>query len=132
MHCKLLWVANGHHRAGAFRDGAAGGPKAGGWWRAAPCLALGLGCAWAWQQHLRLRQESRSSVTTPHLGRPEKYVTSVTCQACHPDQYASWHQSFHRTMTQVASPESVRGKFDNVALEFEGDVYHLEKSGDEF
>jgi predicted CXXCH cytochrome family protein len=35
-------------------------------------------------------------------------------------------------MTQVASPESVRGKFDNVALEFEGDVYHLEKSGDEF
>jgi hypothetical protein len=65
------------------------GPKAGGWWLAAPCLALGLGCAWTRQQHLRLREESRSSLTTPGIGRPEQYVTSVTCQACHPDQYAS-------------------------------------------
>jgi predicted CXXCH cytochrome family protein len=35
-------------------------------------------------------------------------------------------------MTQLASPETVRGNFDNVTLEFEGDLYHLEKRGVEF
>jgi hypothetical protein len=38
----------------------------------------------------------------------EGYATSRTCEACHPDQYASWYGSYHRTMTQVASPESIR------------------------
>jgi hypothetical protein len=42
------------------------------------------------------------------------YVTSTACQACHPSQYASWHRSYHRTMTQVATPESVVARFDDV------------------
>jgi len=32
------------------------------------------------------------------------YRSSDTCRACHPSQYASWHASYHRTMTQVATP----------------------------
>ena len=35
------------------------------------------------------------------------YVSSETCQACHPTEYASWHGSFHRTMTQVATENTV-------------------------
>src|SRR5262245_27033625 len=35
------------------------------------------------------------------------YVSSSTCRACHPTQYASWHRSYHRTMTQIATPETV-------------------------
>ena len=36
------------------------------------------------------------------------YVTSDTCRACHPAQYETWRQSYHRTMTQVATRDSVR------------------------
>src|SRR5437867_4685634 len=63
-----------------------------------------------WQRHLQRlevsRKESREKLPLP---RREPYVSSAACRACHPQQYASWHRSFHRTMTQVASPESVRG-----------------------
>src|SRR5215471_10773078 len=44
------------------------------------------------------------------------YVGSAACQMCHPHNYATWHDSYHRTMTQVANEESVIGNFDNVRL----------------
>jgi Cytochrome c554 and c-prime len=52
-------------------------------------------------------------------GRPiqlvgDGYVSSQTCQACHPSQYASWHRSYHRTMTQIATPETVAARLDGV------------------
>src|SRR6185369_3214458 len=68
----------------------------------------------------------------PHLGRPDTFADSSSCKACHADQYSSWHASYHRTMTQLASPEAVRGNFDNVSLELDGAIYRLEKKGDEF
>lgn len=60
------------------------------------------------------------------------YVSSTTCQACHPGQHDSWHASYHRTMTQVATPETVAGDFDDVRLRFHGRDYHLQRRGDEF
>ncbi len=44
------------------------------------------------------------------------YIGSAACQSCHPNQHGSWHESYHRTMTQVASEESVLGDFNNVRL----------------
>ena len=38
----------------------------------------------------------------------EQYVTSRTCRGCHPH----WHASYHRAMTQVASPQTVVAPFD--------------------
>ena len=38
----------------------------------------------------------------------DRYVSSRTCRACHPSQYASWHASYHRTMTQVGDTHSDR------------------------
>ena len=87
--------------------------------------------AW-WQTHLENKLSSRAGLVAPHLGRPQEYAGSESCRACHPDPYASWHHSFHRTMTQIASPESVRGDFENVTLTLDGDVYRLERKGDEF
>lgn len=60
------------------------------------------------------------------------YVSSVTCQGCHPTPYHSWHASFHRTMTQVATPETVAGDFDDVRVAFHGAHYRLFRRGDEF
>jgi hypothetical protein len=45
------------------------------------------------------------------------YVSSQTCRACHPSEYASWHASYHRTMTQVATPQSVAASFDSVRVD---------------
>jgi len=38
----------------------------------------------------------------------------------HPDQYASWHRSYHRTMHASGFAETVRGNFNNALLKFDG------------
>lgn len=90
--------------------------------------------AWGWERsHRRFEHEVQfREQALPHAGRGDGYVSSDCCEACHPNEYASWHQSFHRTMTQVASPESILGHFDNVHLQLAGKPYHLEKRGDEY
>lgn len=40
------------------------------------------------------------------------YATSGSCANCHKEQYDSWHASYHRTMTQDVSDESIIGRFD--------------------
>lgn len=65
--------------------------------------------------------------------RADGYTSSQACQACHPAQYATWHGSFHRTMTQVATPETVRADFDGVQVPGEhGGPMTLRRQGDEF
>jgi hypothetical protein len=59
------------------------------------------------------------------------YVSSAACAACHPSQHDSWHASYHRTMTQVASPTSVLGDFDDVVLRTRGDTLRLQLRGEE-
>ena len=60
------------------------------------------------------------------------YVTSNACRACHPGNYASWHASFHRTMTQVATSQSLPPDTDKIELEFNGREYKGERIGDKF
>jgi len=113
---------------------------AGRQWRSVSFLAVFCGAAllligmgFTWQRHLQ-RSESSNRELREKVPHPEKneYVSSANCRACHPDQYASWHRSFHRTMTQLAAPETVRGDFKNVVLKFDGDDYRLERRGKEF
>ncbi len=35
------------------------------------------------------------------------YVGSDSCRSCHPHHHATWYSSYHRTMTQVASRDSI-------------------------
>ena len=39
-------------------------------------------------------------------------MSSDTCRSCHPSQFDSWHASYHRTMTQVATPQTAIPDFD--------------------
>jgi hypothetical protein len=48
--------------------------------------------------------------------RSQHYVSSNECRSCHPREHATWSASFHRTMTQLATPNTVRGGFDGVTL----------------
>lgn len=59
------------------------------------------------------------------------YLSSSSCRGCHPGEYDSWHDSFHRTMTQVASRASVVGDFDEVTLHYHGHDYRLFWRGDQ-
>jgi predicted CXXCH cytochrome family protein len=40
------------------------------------------------------------------------HLGSSSCETCHPGEHASWSRTFHRTMTQEASAETIRGRFD--------------------
>jgi hypothetical protein len=59
------------------------------------------------------------------------YVGSASCVACHPGQHASWHSSFHRTMTQVIDREALVARFDRLELDWFGETVELEWRGDE-
>ena len=58
----------------------------------------------------------RSVDNRPIQVAEDGYVSSETCKACHPNQYTTWHASYHRTMTQVATPETARARFDGVTV----------------
>ncbi len=49
------------------------------------------------------------------------YLPSSDCRKCHAQNYATWHRTFHRTMTQDAGPAAILGDFerDNV-ITYEG------------
>jgi hypothetical protein len=58
----------------------------------------------------------RTVTDRPVQVEDQGYVSSRTCRSCHPSQYASWHRSYHRTMTQLATPETVRADFAGVTV----------------
>jgi hypothetical protein len=61
------------------------------------------------------------------------YRSSDVCEACHPQEYESWHNSYHRTMTQVATPASVIPSFDEVQVAaVHGQPMRLKRIGSEF
>jgi hypothetical protein len=84
---------------------------------------------WWWNSRLKLKESSGSDLRskTPREGRPDGYVSSDSCRSCHPQQHDSWHGSFHRTMTQHATPENVRGDFTDTALHYDSKSYRLKR-----
>jgi hypothetical protein len=60
------------------------------------------------------------------------YVSSQSCVDCHPNQHESWHASYHRTMTQVATPETVIGRFDGSQVKVDALQAEFDRRGDEF
>lgn len=63
---------------------------------------------------------------------PGGFVTSTTCRACHPGEHRTWHDTFHRRMTQPATVENVLGDFADVALTSRGHTVRFSRRGDEF
>ncbi len=92
------------------------------------CALLAVGGGFLWSPDVD--DELREHLPEQTMG--EGFTTSVTCQACHPAEYDSWHRSYHRTMTQAVTPSTVLGMFDDVVLEDRGYRWRLERRGDEF
>ncbi len=59
------------------------------------------------------------------------YVSSDTCADCHPREHGSWHASYHRTMTQVATPATVIPPLDGAPIEIDGARWRLRRRGDD-
>ncbi len=92
-----------------------------------------LGAAgWTYARGARIQHFTEVRAAVPSQGRPGGYVSSDACQSCHPGEYQSWHRTFHRTMTQYASPESVLGDFNEVKLEWRGERYRMFRRDGEF
>src|SRR5262245_32990524 len=93
-------------------------------------LSLGiLGVATLWSAAAaKAVAVPRGAPSSTHGGST---VTSGACRSCHPSEYASWHRSFHRTMTRLATPATVAGSFEGTRVETEGRTVELSRRGDE-
>ena len=76
--------------------------------------------------------DSLTVVSLPQVSNNGGFVSSNACRSCHPKEHASWHQSFHRTMTQAADERSIQAPFDHIELSSRGRTYQLERREDEF
>jgi hypothetical protein len=106
---------------------------------------VGIGRTVAWITGPFSAQSSLAVIQSaaPEIRSEGDYVSSLECRGCHPQQYRTWRDSYHRTMTQLATPDAVLGDFDGVELSWlppaqtKGGVrnlehYRLSQRGDEF
>jgi len=70
--------------------------------------------------------------TLPRTGEAAGYTGSAACRSCHEQEHASWHRSYHRTMTQIASDESVQADFNDVVLETDTTRFKLSRRDGEY
>lgn|GEM_PF-65678 len=99
-------------------------------------LALTLGALAAWATWLvaaaapaDVDTTAKARPTDGTLYRPE-FSSSSSCQACHPGEAASWHKSFHRTMTQPANAQTIRAPFAGQSFAYEGKRYSVMRDDD--
>lgn len=79
-----------------------------------------------------LQSDPNDHGTLPVQFGRESFVTSEVCRKCHVEQHKSWHESYHRTMTQVATSQTVAAPLDGLKLESRGRTYQFERRGEEF
>lgn len=103
-------------------------------------LALAVACcipiAEKWAADLRARRVATQldAYRPRDLTRTQSspYAGSRQCQSCHPSEYATWADSYHRTMTQAVTPDTVLADFDDVTLTYEGRTYRAFRDADRF
>lgn len=68
----------------------------------------------------------RAALAPQPGGADDGYVTSSTCRGCHRSEHASWYGSYHRTMTQLAGPDTIQAAWSGalpggMTLRYTGD-----------
>ncbi len=97
-------------------------------------LAVLVPLASVWGDRLAAREQIEAYVdaTTPLVHEEDGHVGSDSCRSCHPGEHASWHATYHRTMTTRAGPDTVKGDFSNRSVTDRGRLYRMQRRGDEF
>jgi hypothetical protein len=78
---------------------------------------------------LSTRWQNEPPKNRPIQSLTAEYASSDSCRSCHPGNYASWHASYHRTMTQVATPENCAANMDGLELNYAKVDYRVERTG---
>ena len=78
------------------------------------------------------QQQLPYEVTLPYRRADNEYAGSASCRECHTDEHKSWHDSYHRSMTQIMTPDTVKAAFDGQALTFGAERFTMHKRGDEY
>ena len=95
-------------------------------------LAVPAGLGWAFVHSRDGAIPENRAADRPIQIAANGYASSQPCKACHPSQYEAWHSSYHRTMTQLATPETVVASFDGVRVDdVPGRPMFLEQRGRE-
>lgn len=68
----------------------------------------------------------------PEVASTYGYVSSATCRQCHPGEHASWSGSYHSTMTQRVSTETIAAPAEETRLELHGRVFRFIPESDRF
>ncbi len=107
-------------------------PGRGGWMVLAGAAAVAASAA-ALLRPPEVRKDPRRPVELRDGAATDSrgYSSSDACLPCHPREHAAWRAGYHRSMTQVAGPESVLGDFEDLSLYFDGREYRLWRVGDE-
>jgi hypothetical protein len=95
--------------------------------------ALGASALSGWFVYANPFVPERNVTNRPIQIENDSYASSRACRACHPAEYSSWHDSYHRTMTQVATSRTVIPSFESVLIEnVYGSDVRLERKEDGF
>ncbi|HET8935235.1 MAG TPA: multiheme c-type cytochrome [Polyangiales bacterium] len=84
-----------------------------------------------WERARANSAREQAQAHRPIAVQADGYVSSNACRSCHAREYATWAGSYHRTMTQVATPSSVLGDFHNQRVS-DAPIYTVERDGDRF
>jgi len=76
--------------------------------------------------------DQQLQAATPKLTDHNNYVGAQVCAKCHKEEHQSWHSSYHRTMTQIATPETVKAEFDGRKMELGNTTYKIYRKGNEY
>lgn len=76
--------------------------------------------------------KSELETSLPTVRRDRGYVSSDACRSCHPGAYHAWRDSYHSTMTQAATPETVLADWEGPVPTNRGHKIVLERRGREF
>ncbi len=66
-----------------------------------------------------VEENNPHSDDTSSLTIDNHYVGSSTCRSCHEDQFVMWQGSHHDESMQIASPDTVKGDFNNTIYKSE-------------
>ncbi len=94
----------------------------------AACLALFLVMAYT----LRPRADEQIERTLPHQDLAGEFISSTSCRSCHPGEYHSWHDSYHRSMTMVAGSDGIKAPFDGRELKLGKTTFRVWQEGDKY
>ena len=101
------------------------------------CLGLLCGCGPTPRNEVTPETVAPTNAVSKKINHPIEqlgpgFAGSASCKECHTDEYGSWYDSYHRTMTTLATPETVQGNFSNQVTSAYGTICIMDREGDEY